>query len=119
MSLKDWFIGHVYADHGESKQVRAALQECMNSLNGGPGLNVGCGSGTRHPSVINLDLHAGALVDCVGDAHALPFADNSFSLVITQETLEHLSNPDKAMGEIHRIYETWRASLLPAAVHNW
>ncbi len=37
------------------------------------------------------------------DAHSLSFADNSFDLVLFIETIEHLSNPDKAMSEISRV----------------
>lgn len=38
-----------------------------------------------------------------GDAHALPFPDNSFDLLISCETIEHLPSPLKALREFHRV----------------
>ena len=40
---------------------------------------------------------------CVGDAGRLPFADNSFDVVICSEVLEHLPDVDAALDEITRI----------------
>jgi SAM-dependent methyltransferase len=34
---------------------------------------------------------------------AMPFLSESFDLVLSIETLEHVPNPDKALGEIHRV----------------
>ena len=38
-----------------------------------------------------------------GDAQNLPFADNSFDLVISCETIEHLPDVQSAMREMHRV----------------
>jgi SAM-dependent methyltransferase len=38
-----------------------------------------------------------------GDAHALPFPDGYFDLVISCETIEHLPSPLKALGEFYRV----------------
>jgi ubiquinone/menaquinone biosynthesis C-methylase UbiE len=40
---------------------------------------------------------------CQGSAEELPFEDRSFDLVACLQVLEHLSNPDKAIQEIHRV----------------
>jgi len=40
---------------------------------------------------------------CVGDADRLPFADDSFDVVICSEVLEHLPDVDSALKEITRI----------------
>ena len=40
----------------------------------------------------------------------LSYADSSFDLVITSETLEHVPDVDAALGEIHRV-------LKPAGLH--
>jgi SAM-dependent methyltransferase len=101
--FKDWFVRRIYADHNDSSRVRAAVKRCTESLNGGKGLNIGSGSSWHNASFTNLDLRLGPFVNCVGDAEALPFTDDSFALVVTQETLEHVGNPEKAMKEIYRV----------------
>jgi SAM-dependent methyltransferase len=40
---------------------------------------------------------------CVGDAGRLPYADDSFDVVICSEVLEHLPDVDAALSEIARI----------------
>lgn len=39
----------------------------------------------------------------VADAHKLPFASGSFDLIICTETLEHLTNPKRALEEMKRV----------------
>jgi ubiquinone/menaquinone biosynthesis C-methylase UbiE len=38
-----------------------------------------------------------------GDAHALPFPDASFDLVVSCETIEHLPDPLKGVQELYRV----------------
>jgi len=38
-----------------------------------------------------------------GDAHALPFADDYFDLIVSCETIEHLPLPEKGVSEFHRV----------------
>lgn len=38
-----------------------------------------------------------------GDAHALPFPDGVFDVIISCETIEHLPYPEKAVGEFYRV----------------
>jgi ubiquinone/menaquinone biosynthesis C-methylase UbiE len=45
----------------------------------------------------------GNLTWSVGDAVPLPYADNSFSLVITRYSFHHLLAPDKALSEMIRV----------------
>lgn len=53
---------------------------------------------------INLDLHPNQSPSSVcGDAHALPFKDSMFSLVIAKDALGHFENPWKAIDEVHRV----------------
>lgn len=95
-------------------------------------LDLGCGSG-RHAfaawrsqaSVVALDTsledltgvagmlgamcEVGELAEVpsggvlAGDAYALPFADDSFDVVIASEVLEHLEEDTLAMRELHRV----------------
>jgi SAM-dependent methyltransferase len=51
----------------------------------------------------------GSEPDLLVDVHSLPFADDSFDLIISMAVLEHLSHPDIAMSEAFR-------TLKPGAV---
>lgn len=42
----------------------------------------------------------------VADAHKLPFPSKSFDLVVCYETIEHLTNPRKALKEIYMVMKT-------------
>jgi SAM-dependent methyltransferase len=39
----------------------------------------------------------------VGDAHALPFPDDSFDVVHAHQVLQHLADPVQALGEMRRV----------------
>ena len=69
------------------------------------GVVVNIGSGPRRikDGVVNIDAHAYAEVDVVGDITALPLEANSVQGIICDNVLEHVSDPKKAMEEIHRV----------------
>jgi SAM-dependent methyltransferase len=52
---------------------------------------------------IGCDIQAGPGVDRIEDIHALTFADESVGTVLCFETLEHVADPIRAVGELHRI----------------
>lgn len=83
-------------------------------------LEVGCGEGViadklqrRWAEVVALDLpDAGLRAEwrqypgprfLHGNAHALPFEDNQFDLVVAVEVLEHLDDPVQGLREIARV----------------
>ena len=102
--LRSAFVGLVYADHNRSVAVRQAMAEALAEMPAnGFGLNVGAGSTRIDSRVRNLDIVPGPNIDYVGPAEAIPLPDASVDLVITQETLEHVADPFKAMLEIHRV----------------
>jgi SAM-dependent methyltransferase len=67
-------------------------------------LHIGCG---RHkvPGALGLDITAMPGVDVVLDLdkEKLPFANNSFELVMAHHVLEHLRNLPDVLGELHRV----------------
>ncbi len=79
-------------------------------------LDVGCGSGHLLRALERVPLRAGlerarrALrhvpgLGVLGSAHALPFADDSFDVVVCTEVLEHLEDPvlAGAVAELKRV----------------
>jgi len=59
--------------------------------------------GTHLANTVNLEIVDGPFVDVIGDAHNLPFKNNSFDLVIIQAVLEHVKYPKKVVDEIYRV----------------
>jgi SAM-dependent methyltransferase len=53
--------------------------------------------------LIESDAAAGPRTQLICDAHDLPFRDGCFHAVIVQAVLEHLVDPQRAVGEIHRV----------------
>jgi SAM-dependent methyltransferase len=72
-------------------------------------LDLGCGEGVHREvcehagfEYVGVDIrHEKAHI--LGDAHALPFADDSFDFILSIATLEHLRNPFIAIREAHRV----------------
>lgn len=57
----------------------------------------------RRFGTIGLDIYVSPLTQLVADAHQLPFADQSVDAVVVQAVLEHLVEPQRAVGEIRRV----------------
>lgn len=55
------------------------------------------------PNKVGLDIRPGPFVDVVGDAHELPFPDQSFERILCTEVLEHVHTPQKAIDEMYRV----------------
>ena len=103
-SLRRFYVERIYADHNFSPAVREHLAAAVASLGPeGIGLNVGSGHTRIHPRIRNVDVAPAALVDYRASALALPFPDETFDLIVTQETLEHVPDPFKAMEEMARV----------------
>ena len=95
----------------------AAYKEHSRALLGPerPVLDVGCGPGVDlvalGPGAVGLDRSAamcrsaagrGARA-CLGDAHAVPFADACFAGARADRVLQHLADPVRALGELVRV----------------
>jgi SAM-dependent methyltransferase len=76
------------------------------------------GAGTH----IGCDLEPGPGVDRIEDVHALTFDDESVGTVIALETLEHVRDPIRAVGEMHRVLKPGGvlaiSSLMFFPIHN-
>ncbi len=82
------------------------LNECtpgMRVLNLGSGAGLFDGRIRPHLSTINLDLCVRGPVHVLGDAHWLPFADESIDAVFSNAVLEHVQRPWRVADEIYRI----------------
>ena len=66
-------------------------------------LNVGGGPHRYRPGDIALNLDAFRNVDVVGDAHAIPFLDDSFDSVFSVAVLEHVRQPWTVAAEQMRV----------------
>jgi SAM-dependent methyltransferase len=53
--------------------------------------------------VIGIDLYRSDVSQLVADAHAIPLQTGSVDAVIIQAVLEHVLDPVKVVGEIHRV----------------
>lgn len=53
--------------------------------------------------VLYTDVAFGQNVDCICDAHDLPFEDGSFDMVIAVAVLEHVVDPFRCVGELQRV----------------
>ena len=69
-------------------------------------LDLGCADSVYadlFPDRVGFDVKPGKRVDVVGDAHKLPFADETFDCILCTEVLEHLHTPHQAISEMNRV----------------
>ncbi len=86
------------------------------------GLDLGSRSRIRE-SAITLDMAAVAGVDVMGDAHQLPFGDDTFDYVWCNAVLEHVPYPMRVAAEIGRILKPGALAFIQVPflenVHGW
>ncbi|MGE0336902.1 MAG: methyltransferase domain-containing protein [Gammaproteobacteria bacterium] len=78
-------------------------------------LNVGGGPHRESEFEFTLNLRPFANVDLVGDAAAIPFADDTFDAVYSLAVLEHVSDPVRVVSEMRRVLKPggWLYSEVP------
>jgi SAM-dependent methyltransferase len=103
-ALKRLVVNQLYAAQKNSRTVKRAMQELLAEFQDDHwGLNFGAGETKIHDRILNLDLGRGELTDIVNAGMELPFRDGTLDLVISQEVLEHVDNPQHWISEIHRV----------------
>jgi SAM-dependent methyltransferase len=99
-----WFIGSVYSRAKRSREAGHALARVLSVI--GPtawGLNAGSSSTRLHPRLINLDICSSPEVDVIGTAEQLPFDSGTLCCIVSQEVLEHVADPERAVREAFRV----------------
>lgn len=89
-----------YRAAGAEKAFRAITEDPS------PGslcLSVGGGPTRPHRSLTNLNIDLFPNVDVVGDAYALPYADEAVDTIHCEAVLEHLAEPARALQEMRRV----------------
>ena len=103
--LHSLVVNKLYATHNRARSVRASLERVFAELEQANdcGLDLGSAGRQLHPKLFGLDICRQRGVDCVASAESLPFMDQTFRVLVTQEVFEHLSNPWRAMQEVARV----------------
>ena len=65
--------------------------------------NIGAGNTNLHENITNIDLHKYNNVDMTADILNLPVKNDSVDVIMNIAVLEHVSSPEKAVMEFHRI----------------
>jgi SAM-dependent methyltransferase len=82
------------------------LEKLLRSLAGDPTqkvLVIGAGERDRGANVTKTDVAFAAGIDCICDAHDLPFEDASLDIVYVESVLEHVCDPQRCVSEITRV----------------
>ncbi|MCM8525876.1 MAG: class I SAM-dependent methyltransferase [Lentisphaeraceae bacterium] len=102
--FKYLFIKKIYGDHNSNKCVIRAINKVLDSISeNGVGLNVGAGKTDIDKRIKKMELAPGNGIDYVGSVENIPEKNDFFDVVISQEVLEHVKNPWKAISEIQRV----------------
>lgn len=99
--------------HLVRRAIAAAIEEAPLS---GPILDLGTGVGGNlpllqsHATVVGVDISVSALRSArglapvvAGDAAALPFRTGVFGAALCTEVIEHVDEPRRVFGELHRV----------------
>ena len=100
---------------------RAAYAACARLLPEGRTLDLGCGVGhsvdlLAPRETVGVDRDAAALAGQarethVADMRALPFGTGSFAGVISVQSIEHVPDPERVLGEVARVLEPEGAAV--------
>lgn len=96
-------------------RARARLARFVAMLPAGARVaDVGCGERLSVAGSVGMDVRATCATTCVGDGHALPFAEGTFDGATSFAVLEHVANPGLVISEIHRVLKPGGAVYVSA-----
>lgn len=99
-----WLIMRMFYARSDSPRVRKLVAELVADLKADEfGLNLGAGGVTMGPQMLNLDVRPAPSVHVTAYDQTLPFRDNSLSLVICHDVIEHLADPQFTIAEAQRV----------------
>ena len=119
---------------GRRSIIGGLLQKYLN-INAKPLriLDVGCGTGLmlehlqgRNQKPVGLDSHELSMIYCRkrgverltrGDVTRLPFADNSFDLIMALDMMEHVEDDRALLSEFHRVAAPGARIMLTVPAH--
>ncbi|MDW8044791.1 MAG: class I SAM-dependent methyltransferase [Nitrososphaerota archaeon] len=106
--------------------LEEAIRSILPSINGALWLDLGCGKYFRYQKLISRPQREYVALDIVlpinaknknfvrGDAHNLPFRNDSFDCIFLIEVLEHLERPFEAIKEVGRVTKKGGTLILSA-----
>lgn len=83
--------------------VEEALKEILSLIPDAEILVIGSGDTSIRGNATYTDVAFGANVQCIADAHDLPFLDKSFDACFAVAVLEHVADPYRCVDEIMRV----------------
>jgi SAM-dependent methyltransferase len=104
----------VHAEHLARYRLAAQLAPGRRVLDVACGEGYGCAllAAAGASSVVGVDVDEATVEHArkrygiealAGDVRALPFEDGTFDLVVSFETIEHVEEPERALGELARV----------------
>ena len=66
-------------------------------------LVIGAGDTSYTGNIMYTDVAFGSKVNCIADAHDLPFEDLTFDACVAVAVLEHVADPQRCVAEIQRV----------------
>ena len=98
------FIATFYSHARASRNVQQGVGRVLADLRPDRwGLNAGSSSTRLHPLLINLDICSSPGVDVIGTIEDIPFGNETLHAAVSQEVLEHVADPLRAVREVFRV----------------
>ena len=104
-SVVSYIVDKIYLGHNRTPAVKRTLRKLAEDFErtGGIGLNFGAGGSERRPNMVNLDVYLNDTMHVVYDGRSIPFEDETFDLVMSQEVFEHIPDCQAALDEVARV----------------